>query len=76
VGEANAEGVRTGGGVSVTLFLLCDAGGKNPNVILIGRDTTSASYETPFPHSQNCVAFLYDTEQVCDEYSCYDNAYM
>jgi hypothetical protein len=26
---------KTGGGVSVTLFLLCDAGGENPNVILI-----------------------------------------
>jgi hypothetical protein len=26
---------HAGGGVSVTLFPLCDAGGENPNVILI-----------------------------------------
>ena len=51
--------------MSVTLFLLCDAGGENPNVILI-RNVAFKSfyrfYETPFLHSRNYVAFLYDTE--------------
>ena len=34
-------------------------------------------YETPFPHSQNCVAFSYDIQNKSEKkFSCYDDAYM
>jgi hypothetical protein len=37
----------------------------------------SRFYETPFPHSQNCVAFSYTIQNKSEKkYSCYDNAYM
>jgi hypothetical protein len=39
-------------------------GGGDPNVILIRNVVFKyfRFYETPFPHSQNCVALSYDTE--------------
>jgi hypothetical protein len=60
---------KIGGGVSVILFPLCDAGGGGGGEKIpmwfwskMLHLNHFRFYETPFAHSQNCVAFSYDTE--------------
>ena len=61
-------------------FLSVILGGGDSNVILIRNVALNhfRFYETPFPDSQNCVAFSYDSEKKYSEkkYSCYDDAFM
>jgi hypothetical protein len=64
---------KIGGGVSVTLFPLCGAGG-DPNVILI-RNVAFKSFIGSMRHHFRILKFTIQNKSE-RKYSCYDDAYM